>query len=97
MWHCETCGFTTNDPSWKLCPNDQTPITLKPDEPRRPPSNQITIPRAELEELVRALDSCSIMLGEAPLSGPLNDLGKAAIHAHETAAKFRKKFLKEGK
>lgn len=87
---CEMCGFWTNHPSWELCPNCKTPLCPVVDE-TKPPLNQIVIPRAELEELVKALEWANQSMDAWHYDETVLDRAK------ETAAKFRAKYLDQTK
>lgn len=52
----------------------------------------IAIPRSELEELVKALESTAAELLTAPTRGEINEL--TGVIGKQTAAKFKEKYLK---
>lgn len=55
----------------------------------------VSVPIAELEELIKALESTAVALRNSPLFGTLNPMGKASAYADHIAAKFRAKHLQE--
>lgn len=80
LYYCPACDYSAQHPGRQTCPKCLTALQENADT--------LEIPRAELEELVRAL--------EFQLNDP--DLAKTEYRfACETAAKFRAKFLTEGK